>query len=179
MGTTKYKWYVRPGSGNEDPPEWDETWKNVQMILWTTHSRDETWKNVRMILWAIHSRPFHYISRFRDHKTLLLFKRVSKKKNRSGHWYIYDIYNILYTDMENEFIFFRYRLDIGNISALTELNVSLIHYFTHWGQDKFAAVFQTTFAKQFSWMKMYECWLIFHLNLFQRVQLTLFQHWFR
>ena len=43
---------------------------------------------------------------------------------------------------------------------------------THWGPDKMAVIFQTTFSSAFSWLKMYE----FRLRL---VQLTIFQHWFR
>ena len=50
---------------------------------------------------------------------------------------------------------------------------------THWGQDKMAAIFQTTFSNAFSWMKMFKFWLRFHWSLFPRVQLTIFQHWFR
>ena len=50
---------------------------------------------------------------------------------------------------------------------------------THWGPDKMAAIFQTTFSKAFSRMKIYEFWLRFHWSLFPRVQLTIFQHWFR
>ena len=50
---------------------------------------------------------------------------------------------------------------------------------THSGRDKMAAIFQTTVSNGFSWMKMYEFWLKFHWSLFRRVQLTIFQHWFR
>ena len=32
-------------------------------------------------------------------------------------------------------------------------------WLTHWGQDKMAAIFQT-FSNVFSWMKMYQFWLI-------------------
>ena len=49
---------------------------------------------------------------------------------------------------------------------------------THWGRDKMVAIFQT-FSNAFSWMKIYEFRLSFHLRLFPRVQLTIFQHWFR
>ena len=35
------------------------------------------------------------------------------------------------------------------------------------------------FANAFSWMKMLEFRLRFHWNLFLRVELTVFQHWFR
>ena len=50
---------------------------------------------------------------------------------------------------------------------------------THWGQDKMAAISQTAFSNAFSWMKMYEFRLKFHWSLFLRVELTIFQHWFR
>ena len=41
------------------------------------------------------------------------------------------------------------------------------------------AILQRTFSKAFSWMKMLKLWLRFHWCLFRRVQLTIFQHWFR
>ena len=49
---------------------------------------------------------------------------------------------------------------------------------THWGRDKKAAIFQTTFSTAFSWMKMLKSWLKFHWYLFLSVQSTIFQHWF-
>ena len=50
---------------------------------------------------------------------------------------------------------------------------------THWGWDKMDAISQTTTSNAFSWMKMFEFRLNFHWSLFLRVQLTIFQHWFR
>ena len=50
---------------------------------------------------------------------------------------------------------------------------------THWGWDKIAAIFQTTFSNAFSSLKMYQFLLRFHWSLFLSVQLTIFQHWFR
>ena len=50
---------------------------------------------------------------------------------------------------------------------------------THWGRDEIDAISQTTFSKAFFLMKMYWFRLTFHWNLFPRVQLTIFQHWFR
>ena len=41
------------------------------------------------------------------------------------------------------------------------------------------AISQTIFSNAFSWMKMFEFWSNFHWSLFPRVQLTIFQHWFR
>ena len=55
----------------------------------------------------------------------------------------------------------------------------IILYLTHWGRDKVDAISQTTFSNAFSWMKMYEFHLRFHWSLFLRVQLIMFQHWFR
>ena len=42
-----------------------------------------------------------------------------------------------------------------------------------------AAFSQTTFSNAFSSKKMFEFRLQFHWSLFLRVQLTIFQHWFR
>ena len=49
----------------------------------------------------------------------------------------------------------------------------------NWGRDKMDAISQTTFWSTFSWMKMFEFRWKFHWSLFLRVQLTIFQHWFR
>ena len=50
---------------------------------------------------------------------------------------------------------------------------------THWGRDKMVAISQTTLWNASSWMEILEFWLKFHWSLFLRVQLTIFQHWFR
>ena len=42
-----------------------------------------------------------------------------------------------------------------------------------------AVIFQTTFSIALSWMKIYKLRSRFHWNLFPRVQLTIFQHWFQ
>ena len=55
----------------------------------------------------------------------------------------------------------------------------VIRILTQWGRDKMAVISQTTLLNAFSWMKMLEFWLTFHWSLFLRVQLTIFQHWFR
>ena len=83
---------------------------------------------------------------------------------------------------------------IGNPDGISELiqNLVLGKYFqrhgaasilkahlTHWDRDKMATIFQTTFSNAFSWMKMYRFQFRIHSSLFPRVQLTIFQHWFR
>ena len=45
--------------------------------------------------------------------------------------------------------------------------------------NKMAAILQTIFSNEFSWMKIYEFRLQFHWSLFLRVQLKTFHHWFR
>ena len=45
--------------------------------------------------------------------------------------------------------------------------------------SKMVIISQTTLANAFSWMKMLKFPLIFHWSLFLRVQLVIFQHWFR
>ena len=66
----------------------------------------------------------------------------------------------------------------GNIWSFNTLPV-LGLFKTHWGREKMAAIFQTTFSYAFSWMKILKFRLRFHWSLFPRVQLTIFQHWFR
>ena len=58
-------------------------------------------------------------------------------------------------------------------------NVTGTQRLTHWGRDKMAAIFLTTFSNAFSWMKMYEFRLRFHWNVFRRFELTIFHYWFR
>ena len=54
-----------------------------------------------------------------------------------------------------------------------------VYYLTHWGWDKMAAIFQTTFSYAFSGTKTYGFRFKIYCSLFLRVQLTIFQHWFR
>ena len=54
------------------------------------------------------------------------------------------------------------------------------HYFlTSYPLDKVATISQTLFSDAFSWMTSFVFWLKIHWSLFQRVQLTITQHWFR
>ena len=50
---------------------------------------------------------------------------------------------------------------------------------THWGRDKMAAIFQTTFLNAFSSMKSFVIRFKFHWSFFLRFQLTTTQHWYR
>ena len=55
----------------------------------------------------------------------------------------------------------------------------LMYILTNWGRDKMDNISQTTFSNAFSWMKTNAFRLRSHWSLFLRVQLTIFQHWFR
>ena len=52
-------------------------------------------------------------------------------------------------------------------------------WLTHWGRNKMADIYQTTFSNVFSWMKMYKFRVRFHWSSSPRIQLTIFRHWFR
>ena len=65
------------------------------------------------------------------------------------------------------------------IQTLRSLHHQMSQNLTHWGWDKMATIFQTTFSNAFSWMKIYELWLRFHWRLFPGVHLTTFKHWFK
>ena len=71
------------------------------------------------------------------------------------------------------------RLPSGNKQIGIGPACHLVCILTHWGRDKMATVSQTTLSNAFSCMKILEFRLIFHRKLFLRVQLTIFQHWFR
>ena len=73
-----------------------------------------------------------------------------------------------------EFVFST--LNTGNATRFHKISKAIL---THWGRDKMAVVSQTTLSNAFSWMKMLEFRWRFHWSLFLRVQLTIFQHWFR
>ena len=96
---------------------------------------------------------------------------------------------IQYNCISNLFTYIAHHLSWLGLSGIfkldeVEVNPSLSELplngcLTHWGREKMAAIFQTTFSSAFSWMKMFKFRLKFHWSLFPRVQLTIFQHWFR
>ena len=55
----------------------------------------------------------------------------------------------------------------------------LFQCLTHWGRDQIDAFSQTTFSNAFSRMKMNEFLIGFHWSLFLRLELIIFQYWFR
>ena len=63
-------------------------------------------------------------------------------------------------------------------SLYTDVIVELVWVNT-FGREKMADISQTTFSKNFSSLEIIEIWLRFQWSLFLRVQLAIFQHWFR
>ena len=51
--------------------------------------------------------------------------------------------------------------------------------FNTWRPRRVAAIWKKIFSKAFSWMKICELRFKFHWNLFIRLELTIFWHWFR
>ena len=87
-------------------------------------------------------------------------------------------WKLLYSDKTFIWSFLtRGQVDIGSGKGLTPNKWQAIAL-THWCQNKMAAILQI-FSNAFSWMKMYEFWLRFHWSFILRVQLTIFQCWFR
>ena len=68
-----------------------------------------------------------------------------------------------------------------NVSSMPYYLVKLYHHqqLTHWGQDKMAPILQTTFANEFSWIRMYEFCLRFHWSWFLRFESAIYQHWLK
>ena len=50
---------------------------------------------------------------------------------------------------------------------------------THWDRDKMDVIPQAIYQNAVSLKKMFEFWFKFHWSLYIRVQITIFQHWFR
>ena len=64
-----------------------------------------------------------------------------------------------------------------SLQCCIQFHLELDHVLTHWGRDKIAINF-LTFSNAFSGMKIYRFQLRFQWS-FPRVQLSIFQHWFR
>ena len=52
-------------------------------------------------------------------------------------------------------------------------------YLTHWGQDKMAVIFQTTFSNAFSEGKSMYFWFYGCWNLLSRIHMAITPHWLR
>ena len=88
---------------------------------------------------------------------------------------VIEIWRNCYNSLQKKSMAMEGELSVGQIGTIA----SAAFVLTHWGRDKMAAIFQTTFSNAFSWMRMYRFRIRFHWSLFPRDQLTIFQHWFR
>ena len=68
---------------------------------------------------------------------------------------------------------------LTEIVQLKPILLILLELLTHRGRGEVDNISQTTFSNVFSSLKMFEIWLKFHWRLFLRIQLTIFQYWFR
>ena len=64
-------------------------------------------------------------------------------------------------------------------SSATPYGVTRPQWVNSLRRHKIDAILQTTFSNAISSMKMFEFWLISRWSLFLKVQLTIFEHWFR
>ena len=111
-----------------------------------------------------HSDVIWALSRFTS--TSIFYQQVVQIDIKENIKYLHDCSCMIVTAIDDDF-----RCVYINRNSRPEL--------THWGRDKMATISQTTLSIAFSWMKMLEFRLNFHWSLFLRVQLTIFQHWFR
>ena len=90
-------------------------------------------------------------------------------KSPKGQWY---------QEACSQWILTHWLACINSCDVICEHNKS--HFkLSHWGQNKIAAISQTTFWNACSWMEMHEFRSKFHWNLFLRVQLKIFKYWFK
>ena len=96
-------------------------------------------------------------------------------------FYCFMSYTVFFRDYSQSMCFFIYHFYIYIYlwSGHSQYIHILQDYLTHRGRDKMDTISQTTFSTAISWMKMFEFRLKFHWSLFPRIQLTIFQHWFR
>ena len=91
-----------------------------------------------------------------------------------------DIYGFMWLthlDLENGMIYLN--IEYVPINVVLASLYYCSEALTDWGQNETDAISQTTFSSAISWMKMYWFLFKFYWSLFPRVQLTIFQHWFR
>ena len=128
-----------------------------------------------MALWKVnHDRITKYID-YSSMTNIKYITRVCHNYKLTQH----ALYNFMFAYIElahkNEILvaFMRSKFILCSVSIITALCS------THWGRDNMAAILQTTHSNAFSLMKIFECRLKFHWTLYIRVQLAIFQHWFR
>ena len=150
------------------------TWHWVSLIISTCIKQQQNPQ--RMKIWHIIARKYHRsLSFIVITLTLgLLRSRISIKK----HPYLKfcNVHKQMFIILSRAAHF----VIVRTLYPFQGFNVpSPAFLLTHWGRGKIDAISQTTFSSAFSWMKIFAFRLKFHWSLFLRVQLSIFQHWFR
>ena len=142
-----------------------------QYSFWQRPSNDVT---LQMFIWScniwlqsVNQAPYMRILKSTE---CILHHFLYSKFTRMLTWKRFYRYAKSTLSSRNHVYSFTYTVDYTDVSKF---------FLTYWGRDKMAAIFQTSFSIAFSWMKMYEFRIRFHWNLFLRVKLTIFQHWFK
>ena len=107
--------------------------------------------------------------------TFFVFRLKQLHKHHIGLRYCENIYIYIYNFVSSDA---QHQHDTTKCETRVDLLVCIASS-THWGRDRLDAISQTTSSSAFSWIKIFEFRLKFQWSLFLRVQLTIFQHWFR
>ena len=101
---------------------------------------------------------------------------TSLQSNVASHWQAANLVLIIVTMQIAELKKYCSR-DI--IIDNCQYSLRFLNALTHWGIDKMVDISQMTFSIAFSWIEMYAFHSRFHRSLFLRIQLRIFQRWFR
>ena len=142
------------------------------------------WSMPRWRWWWYHNRP-PTRSAMPGHSHLRLRRFQFRRSHREGSCHIsvvqFAFYRAIWCLSQDMAIYLPWDMMEKNplihwsvFGMDVQLSTIDVRILTHWGLDKMAFIFQTTFSNAFSWMKMYDIWLMLHWSLFPRVQLTIF-----
>ena len=133
----------------------------------------ELWKDLPVNLLHMYDKVI-YQTRICDIKCIVLVWVLLKMKifRMASIW----LWKHMHANFTSLFLFGFTNIRLLTWEVITHPYPNVNDSLTHRGRDKMDAISQTTF---WSALKMFEFRLKFHWSLFLRVQLTIFQHWFR
>ena len=105
---------------------------------------------------------------------VLFHQRLNKRLNKQSRYYIY----LLFGRSFFEIVLCISVANCGMTYLVLWQIPQILNLLTHWGRDKMAAIFQTTFLKCIFLNENVEIPIKISLK-FPMVQLTIIQHWFR
>ena len=135
---------------------------NVILIVFFVLCPPRLWDEIR----NVHPKKYAYDSRF------VVFCYVLYSR-------ILPIYLLTLTNTPQKYSIIQcYEvLSIANERTMKNMGGGITRI-SHWGRDEMDAIFKT-YSNAFFLIKIYNFWLRFHWTLFPRVQLPMFQNWFR